>query len=84
MEKFLETLGKVIVAVILGLVTLIETILKLIALVTIIPLVIVTYLLYPVFKNRNSPDFVCIWYTYAVNWQYWPIYFKFKEWYGDK
>lgn len=84
MEKFLEIIGKAIVALILGLITIIETTLKLVAFITIIPLVIVTYLLYPVFKNRNSPDWVCTWYTYAVNWQYWPIYFKFRKWYGDK
>lgn len=81
MEKFLEIIGKVVVALVLGVVTIIETILKFTAFIALIPLVIVTYLLCPVFKNRNSPNWVCTWYTYAINWQYWPIYFKFKEWY---
>lgn len=83
MEKFLEIIGKAIVTLILELITIIETTFKFVAFITIIPLVIVTYLLYPVFKNRESPDWVCTWYTYAINWQYWPIYFKFKEWYGE-
>lgn len=81
MEKFLETLGKVIVITILVLITIIEIILKLIAFIAIIPVVIFLHLLVPIFRNCDF-KFIQIWNSYATDWQYWPIYFKFKKWYN--
>jgi hypothetical protein len=81
MEKILEIIGSIIVGLILGLIAIIETILKLIAFIAIIPVVIFLHLFVPIFRNCDF-KFIQIWNSYATNWQYWPVYFKFKKWYN--
>lgn len=81
METVFKFIGTTIYAIIMVVVSIIETILKIIAVVAITPLVIGVAILAPIFKNCSGTEFLHNWYSYATDWHYWPIVSKFKEWY---
>lgn len=82
MEKVFKFIGMIIYVIIMATVSILETNLKVIAIVAITPLVIGVYILSPIFKNCSGPKFLCGWYSYATDWHYWPIVCQFKQWYG--
>lgn len=82
METVFKFIGVTIYAIIMVVVSILETNLKVIAIVAITPLVIGVYILNPIFKNCKGPKFLCDWYSYATDWHYWPIVCQFKQWYG--